>query len=936
MTNNLPTLNKAWTIINNTAAEGGSTLASYRLLLYTLKDTMINLPFPWTVIRSSNAVSYTGDATPALTIYNDQSSNNNNLIPVSMTDTSVTSDNPGGAFSAASTTFASGDYLLEYTGSAFDFEYTESFSFSAWFKTSGVSTMLLMSKLKNSSPFTGYQIWHSAGGVLNFDLVSSNASNHMRVSSTGGWNDGNWHHILCTWDGNVAGGAAGANIYIDGYSEKNSTTYDSLSASISTPDEFQISGRGGGSFSWIGQIDDVAIYTREVSASEALEIWNNSSPFDLTNYEGDGDLDGYLEGYWYMGEEAVFNDAADYWVYPDSVTWNNGANSRSWIVLQHPIYRTQILINCEAGTVTAGRITSFFISFSGSFAGGSLNSRPTAPDQIEVSIGSFFWGFLGSTTNAFNSWIGAWQSDDGCCNRFVSISDQSTFGRSFSLVFDTIDSFSSEFEHQEIAIVHGTTAGGASGSLSIQDMNNVHKYSSTQNFRRQPGGAMAGFIGPLKTPDPNNWSLGSVILNHRSSTENEYINVGNVGALSFDNTDSFTLSIWFRCADEPSSVDRYLMTKYASNRGYGFNIVSSSNYIRFFLVNTFGSNGIVVFVENDGYVDAEWHHIAVTYDGSSSASGVTVYIDGVETAYVIDVDNLSATTVGSGSFQIGNLSSGTTACFVGNLTEAVVFNKELNQSQIDELYQDGYVDDARKTSMFSDGYIVAYWPMNGDGGYPTIDDLISGNDGTLVNTENFDYPYGDTPNNPLIHFRPSAYGNSTLNENFLTGAAASDVVNELDSTGHFTAFPIGIISDYGYYGFYGFMEDMWWGSEALESSPGDTFPNDPNDRQFVQVSTVILPWMNDDTVPLLGGSSPSNNTYDLYLADTTFGGEGGSATVKYYQMTGIDTGAPTQPSYHSWVVTGSSDPTGALAVGSDAPSFGGPLTNIIVSAEWSV
>jgi hypothetical protein len=60
-----------------------------------------------------------------------------------------------------------------------------------------------------------------------------------------------------------------------------------------------------------------------------------------------------------------------------------------------------------------------------------------------------------------------------------------------------------------------------------------------------------------------------------------------------------------------------------------------------------------------------------------------------------------------------------------------------------------------------------------------------------------------------------------------------------------------------------------------------------------------------------------------------------SDIVKYYQMRGNDDGDLTQPSSHAWVVTDAPDPTGAQATGDDAPPFGGPLTNIYVSNQWS-
>jgi hypothetical protein len=936
MSNNLPILEDNWTIsANNIAAIGGSTLESYRRHVFTIKKVLTELPMPWTVFASSNAVSYTGDGVPFLVGYPDQSGNNNFLLPTSMNTSSVTSDVPGGVFSTLSTTFATGDYIREIDNNSFNFEYTDSFSISFWFKTSSSGVHILVGKIDNSSPNAGWEI-AIISGVIRFELVNNVSTNKMTIDeTTGGYDDNAWHHIVCTWDGNLAGGVAGANIYVDGYVSATSTIADTLSSSILTSTFFQISGRDGSNFTFNGQIDDVAIWSKELSSDEVFDIWNNGVPNDISSYEGDdGYLDDYLEGYWYMGEEAVLTDASDYWKSYTHLSWNNGANNRSWIVLQHPVKNTQFLINCEAASATAGRITSFFVSFSGSFSGGSLVSRPTAPDQIEFTTGTLFWNWMGAITVAFNSWVSAWQSEDGLCNRLISSTDQSLFGRSFSIIFDHFDSITSDYDSQEIVIISGTETGASVGSLSILDANSVNKYNSTANFNRHLNSSTM-ILGPLKDANINSWSKGSAILNHRSSAENEYFNVGNVSEVDFDESDSFSLSVWFRSFKETGGSDSYIISKYNSSlsRGYGVNINSTNNEIRFFLASSFPSNAIEVSLEDDGYLDGEWHNIIITYDGSSSGSGVTFYLDGLESFSRVDTDTLSGTTLNTGSLQIGNILSSTTGCFVGNLTEVAIFNTEISQEDVYEVFNDGYLVDLRTTSL--DGYLVGYWPINGDDNFPTITDLINSNNGTAINMENLDYPYGDSPNNPIIYYRPSCYGNSVLGEDFLTSMPATEVLNEFDTNGNYPAFKIGLHSDYGYNGFYGFLKDIWWGSDVFIDNPGDTFPDDSSNRQFVQYSNIILPWTQDNTIPLLGGSSPSNNTYDLVLVNPEFPNVGNDKT-KFFQMTGIDTGAPTQPFYHSWVVTDSPDPSGALAVGPDAPPFGGPLTNIIISGQWSV
>jgi hypothetical protein len=142
-----------------------------------------------------------------------------------------------------------------------------------------------------------------------------------------------------------------------------------------------------------------------------------------------------------------------------------------------------------------------------------------------------------------------------------------------------------------------------------------------------------------------------------------------------------------------------------------------------------------------------------------------------------------------------------------------------------------------------------------------------------------------------------------------------------------------LVADYGYNGFHGVIDDLWFGPTVLEPDPGDTFPDDPNNRLLTIAGQVVMPWTGDSTLPEMGIGGQPHNTHSVHFIDTS--DVTGVALTKYFQMIGLDTGSPAQPFYHSWVVINNPDPTGAQAVGPDAPPNGGPLINIFVSAQWT-
>ena len=94
---------------------------------------------------------------------------------------------------------------------------------------------------------------------------------------------------------------------------------------------------------------------------------------------------------------------------------------------------------------------------------------------------------------------------------------------------------------------------------------------------------------------------------------------------------------------------------------------------------------------NTVITDGKWHHIAVTYDGSQSASGMNIYIDGVSDPVTIEFDLLNDTTVCDAGFTIGSRPN-TRIPFDGFIDEVAIYNRALTSSEI----WDSYVIETRK------------------------------------------------------------------------------------------------------------------------------------------------------------------------------------------------------------------------------------------------
>src|SRR3989344_5397538 len=149
---------------------------------------------------------------------------------------------------------------------------TNSFSFYAWFKGATAAGQSFIAKRDLSGPFAGYDL-HTAD--LAGDIrgrISDDLGNYY-TSTWSSTNDGNWHHVMVVVDRS----ANTFKIYGDGVQRGSDTSIAGV-GSVSNAMAFRIgSGSNDASF-YLGQVDDVRIYNRAISAAEVAQLYSYGLP----------------------------------------------------------------------------------------------------------------------------------------------------------------------------------------------------------------------------------------------------------------------------------------------------------------------------------------------------------------------------------------------------------------------------------------------------------------------------------------------------------------------------------------------------------------------------------------------------------------------------------------------------------------------------------
>lgn len=206
-------------------------------------------------LNAGNELSYPGSGTT----WTDLSSNG---YSTSLVNSPTYNSGNGGYFS-----FDGSDYVDTNQSLA-----SETFSVGGWFRTTASGIKMLLSKETTAGNPWNYRIWLN-GGLINADMsrVTTQSSLSSPLST---YNDGNWYYVMFTRDD--------SNWYLYVNGAQVATKSDPYSGSVTNSQELWI-GRsaftsGGssptGSYQFVGDISEIFIYNRVLSANEILQNYN--------------------------------------------------------------------------------------------------------------------------------------------------------------------------------------------------------------------------------------------------------------------------------------------------------------------------------------------------------------------------------------------------------------------------------------------------------------------------------------------------------------------------------------------------------------------------------------------------------------------------------------------------------------------------------------
>ena len=168
---------------------------------------------------------------------------------------------------------------------------------------------------------------------------------------------------------------------------------------------------------------------------------------------------------------------------------------------------------------------------------------------------------------------------------------------------------------------------------------------------------------------------------------------------NFTRNQRFSISLWINTPDvKERAVVFHRSRAWTDAASRGYQLLIENGQLSFSLIHFWPGNAIRVLTKDAVPVN-QWTQVGITYDGSSKASGIQIFLDGklVETETVRD--NLYKNITGGGGDKIAIGERFRDKGFKNGLVdEFYVFDSQLSEIEMADLYQAGVLDDEKVDS----------------------------------------------------------------------------------------------------------------------------------------------------------------------------------------------------------------------------------------------
>ncbi|MDG2380675.1 MAG: DUF1553 domain-containing protein [Pirellulaceae bacterium] len=159
---------------------------------------------------------------------------------------------------------------------------------------------------------------------------------------------------------------------------------------------------------------------------------------------------------------------------------------------------------------------------------------------------------------------------------------------------------------------------------------------------------------------------------------NTHVDLGDVAA--FDKGDAFSGGAWIYPTGKGALT---LLSRMADDKAFqGYDIYLGNNQVFVHLIHHWEKDAIRVNTKRKLTLSS-WQHVFVTYDGSGTAAGVHVYVDGQEEELQVTHDRLRGSISTDATLKIGRRTP--SAPFQGIVDEVRIYPRVLTDSEIEAL-----------------------------------------------------------------------------------------------------------------------------------------------------------------------------------------------------------------------------------------------------------